>query len=294
MSFAGDPHPSTDQARVAPPESNLRKRVRTALVGGTLTLAVILASSEIPLYILVFAIIYVAASEITALFGGTKPIIAISALFAATALTLTAGIVIPIPLAALIAVLIGTAGILIRLNKKFPSRTDALALGWLAGPIACAIWLHSESADATRFFSPNLLVLVALPIWLGDTAAYFVGKAIGKTPLAPKISPKKTMEGAAANLITCIASSYLIGLILNQNLPNPIPQTAILGVGLVTGTLGQAGDLLQSALKRSSGIKDSGNFLPGHGGILDRLDSFLFACVPASIILWIYASKSFT
>lgn len=295
MSFAGNPPPSPDSGRIAS-SSDLAPRVRTALVSGILAILAILASSEIPVYLLLGGIVFFAAGEIADLFGVRNKNTTLFWLCIATASTYALGSLtaLSIPFAALLAVAIGTGGIIQKILRKKPHPIDALSLGWIAGPLCCAIWLHGESADTTRIFSPNLLALVAIPIWLGDTAAYFVGKAIGKTPLAPKISPKKTVEGAIANLLTCIASSLAIGHILNLNLQDPIPTTAILAVGATTGILGQVGDLLESALKRSTGSKDSGSLLPGHGGILDRIDSFLVACVPATIILWIFASNSFT
>jgi phosphatidate cytidylyltransferase len=116
--------------------------------------------------------------------------------------------------------------------------------------------------------SPLLIALI--PLWFGDSLAYFVGRKWGKTKLAPELSPKKTWEGAYANLAGCIIGAVLFGLALKMN-----PMIAV-GCGLISGVFGQVGDLLQSRLKRSSGVKDSGTLLPGHGGLLDRLDSFLF------------------
>ena len=283
---------SHDSVRVAP-SNNLSKRFQTAIIGGTISIVAILATSEIPIYLLTAAVAYFAAIEIKEVFGGTTKPAAVISVIGATASVYILSKFMAAPFAALIAVGVGTIGLILRINRDKPHPLDALALGWIAGPLACILWLHSESADATRFFSPNLLALVALPLWLGDTAAYFIGKRFGKTPLAPKISPKKTVEGAIANLVTAVVASFLIGALLNNNLVSPIPQTALLAVGLITGILGQVGDLLESALKRSAGVKDSGNILPGHGGILDRIDSLLFASVPASVVLWVLAHNSF-
>ena len=109
-------------------------------------------------------------------------------------------------------------------------------------------------------------------IWAGDTAAYYSGRALGRRKLAPRISPMKTMEGAAGGLI----ASVVVGVLLGQWL---LEETTgnLVTVSLLCAIAGQIGDLAESALKRSAGVKDSSAILPGHGGILDRLDSLLFA-----------------
>jgi phosphatidate cytidylyltransferase len=96
---------------------------------------------------------------------------------------------------------------------------------------------------------------------------------IGKRPLAPTISPKKTKEGAAAGLLAAIGASLALGALLD--LPAAAWQQAL--VGLVVGVVAQVGDLAESLLKRSAGAKEAGGLIPGHGGVLDRLDSLLFA-----------------
>src|SRR5258707_13586520 len=114
--------------------------------------------------------------------------------------------------------------------------------------------------------------------WLGDTGAFFVGRGLGKAALATHLSPKKTWEGSVASL----AGSLLAGLAFTRwlNAP-PVHLLAMAGVGNVAG---QVGDLLESAYKRSAGVKDSGGMLPGHGGILDRIDALILA-IP---VVWYY------
>jgi phosphatidate cytidylyltransferase len=118
-----------------------------------------------------------------------------------------------------------------------------------------------------------------VPLWGGDTAAIFVGRWIGKHPLAPSISPQKTIEGGVANLLACVLVAVVLGALLAISWP------ASLACGLVAGVFGQAGDLFESALKRRAGLKDSGALLPGHGGLLDRIDSILFTATPVLAIL---------
>ncbi len=123
-----------------------------------------------------------------------------------------------------------------------------------------------------------LLMTAAIPIWCGDTAAIFVGKAFGKHKLAPSISPNKTWEGSIGNLVACVGAALALGAIFHY------PMLLMLLLGLNCGILGQAGDLFESWLKRKADVKDSGNILPGHGGLLDRLDS-LMATAPLSLLI---------
>jgi phosphatidate cytidylyltransferase len=108
--------------------------------------------------------------------------------------------------------------------------------------------------------------------WIQDTAAYFVGRRFGRRKLAPILSPKKTWEGAAGGMIGSIVTGVVCVLLLG--LPITLLQGALLG--LVGGIVGPLGDLSESLIKRQVGLKDAGNLIPGHGGILDRADSLLF------------------
>jgi phosphatidate cytidylyltransferase len=123
------------------------------------------------------------------------------------------------------------------------------------------------------------LLLVVLPLWVGDTLAYFIGRSFGKHLLAPKISPKKTVEGGIANLIGCLGAAYGVGVLIG------VPPAIAVGCGLIAGVLGQVGDLYESSLKRLAGLKDTGALLPGHGGILDRIDSLLLVAPAQALFL---------
>ncbi len=116
-------------------------------------------------------------------------------------------------------------------------------------------------------------VFVCLALaWAADTGAYFAGRAFGKTPLFPRVSPKKTWEGAVGGAVAVVIAIGIIRSIA-------IPQMAwghVVALSLIGGPAGVVGDLVESAFKRASGVKDSGSILPGHGGILDRVDSLLF------------------
>ncbi|GKU78661.1 phosphatidate cytidylyltransferase [Paenibacillus sp. L3-i20] len=108
-------------------------------------------------------------------------------------------------------------------------------------------------------------------IWASDIGAYFVGKAIGRTKLWPSISPNKTIEGAIGGVVI----SLIVAVVFALAAPETISITKALIIGIVAAVAGQFGDLIQSAYKRVKGIKDTGNLLPGHGGVLDRCDSWL-------------------
>lgn len=114
--------------------------------------------------------------------------------------------------------------------------------------------------------------LIMLGTWASDTFAYFVGCAIGKRKLCPNVSPNKSVEGAAAGFIGCLAVMVYLGV---KVLDMEIAQAAALG--LCVAVFAPLGDLVESILKRSFGVKDSGKIFPGHGGVLDRCDSLLFA-----------------
>lgn len=117
-----------------------------------------------------------------------------------------------------------------------------------------------------------LTLLIMLATWASDSGAYFTGKIFGKHKLWPQISPNKTIEGALGGIFLAVLVSFLINLYINiyQNL------FLVLLLGLIISVTGQLGDLVESALKRSNNVKDSGYILPGHGGILDRFDSLIF------------------
>jgi len=131
------------------------------------------------------------------------------------------------------------------------------------------IWLRSE----------EVFTLLGV-IWLGDSAAYYGGRTFGRHALAPLVSPNKTVEGSVFGLMGSVIAGILLGTWLLGF------STAFMAeVSLVAGVSGQIGDLAESALKRSAGVKDSSTLLPGHGGMLDRLDSLMFA---APVFYWFF------
>ncbi len=128
--------------------------------------------------------------------------------------------------------------------------------------------------------------MVLIAVWANDTAAYFYGKARGRTPLAPGISPGKTVQGAIAGLVAGVAFTALAGLELTG-----WPLWVLAALGLLIAVMSQTGDLFESLLKRIGGIKDSGRALPGHGGFLDRSDSLAFV-IPVAYYFLVYFQES--
>ena len=126
------------------------------------------------------------------------------------------------------------------------------------------------------------IITMFASIWLCDTFAYFFGKAFGKHRLFERVSPKKSIEGAVAGLVGAILIFFISKWIGFLHIPNIL----VLICGIIVGTLGQLGDLVESWFKRDAGVKDSSSILPGHGGMLDRFDSLMFIA-PAFVIFYI-------
>lgn len=145
---------------------------------------------------------------------------------------------------------------------------------------------EARGASAELPWEGTMLVLLAFGvIWVGDSAAYFVGRAVGRRRLAPRVSPGKTVEGAVAGLVAATATGALMGLALQGLATVPVSPVAGAWMGLVLGGAAQFGDLVESLLKRDAGVKDSGTLLPGHGGMLDRFDAAFFTLPTAYALL---------
>jgi phosphatidate cytidylyltransferase len=195
----------------------------------------------------------IAGVAVTAAFAGSSPTAPLA--FPVVALTVAAGVILAAPL-----------------GRPGPPAMEAVAntllvviyVGWLLG---YGILLHHTSPRGDE-----LVLFVVGVTWVGETAAYLVGSTLGRRPLAPLISPRKTVEGAAAQMVASLATGAALGAWL---LPSCGGAVAILAGG-VLGLVGQVGDLVESVIKRSVGTKDSGGLIPGHGGVLDRIDSLLF------------------
>lgn len=152
-----------------------------------------------------------------------------------------------------------------------------LALGLFYAPVLMApiVWIRSDGEGV------GLIFYLLAATWLGDTGAYFAGRAFGKTPLFPRVSPKKTVEGVIGGAALAVVGCLVVKAIA---LPNwGWVEAAV--VAAVLDLAGVVGDLAESMLKRAWGVKDSGWIMPGHGGILDRIDSLLFTA--PLLFVWI-------
>jgi phosphatidate cytidylyltransferase len=184
------------------------------------------------------------------------------------------------------------------LSTGFPAAmTSAFAFAYVALPLGCLVQIREQAAGAF------LLLYLLLMVWAGDIFAYFVGRSLGRHLMSPRISPKKTWEGAAASMIASVG----VGMLLyNYALPistalfnahliekkdglfalEKAPLWPVILLSAVINIAAQLGDLVESLIKRGANIKDSGTILPGHGGMLDRVDALLFAAP----VLWYYAA----
>src|SRR5580658_8370154 len=188
-----------------------------------------------------------------------------------------------------------------QMNSAYPAAAaSTFAFVYIALPMAMLVQLRQQWAGAIW------LLYLLLVVWAGDIFAYFVGRSLGRYLMAPRISPKKTWEGAAASLAASLVvgillfshalqiSSFLLrmGLIQRRDglfgLEKPELWPIIL-LTIIVNTAAQLGDLVESLIKRGAGVKDSGAILPGHGGMLDRIDALLFAAP----VLWFYATALF-
>ena len=141
---------------------------------------------------------------------------------------------------------------------------------WLAGPSATRGWLGAL---------PVWLLLALVPTWVGDSVAYLVGSRVGRNKIAPRISPGKTWEGTLAGFGGAAVAALFIAVSAGMQVG-----PALL-VAILVGPAGFAGDLFESAIKRAAGAKDSGTLFPGHGGVLDRIDSLIFVAPAVAFVL---------
>jgi phosphatidate cytidylyltransferase len=184
------------------------------------------------------------------------------------------------------------------LSTAFPAAmTSVFAFAYIALPLGLLVQIREQASGAF------LLLYLLLLVWAGDIFAYFVGRSLGRHLMSPRISPRKTWEGTLASLIASLAVGMLLykyalpisTALLNAHLIErrdglfalekaPLWPTLLLSAAI--NVAAQLGDLVESLIKRGAGVKDSGTLLPGHGGMLDRIDALLFAAP----VLWYYAA----
>ncbi len=291
------------------------KRIATAVVLIPLVLLLVLKAPAYLLVIVSAAVAVLATAEFLKLVThyGVEPLTNLTYAFMAvffvfvtiassgrTPLLETTAVIYGTALAATLAPFIFLTAAMRRANLStgYPAAAaSAFAFVYIAVPMALLVEIRRRPAGAIW------VIYTLLAVWAGDIFAYFVGKSIGRNRMSPEISPKKTWEGAIASIL----ASVIIGTIWFQH--GPQISAALLRVGLIdrpSGMYGleqpslwpiillsaivniaaQLGDLVESLIKRGAGVKDSGSILPGHGGMLDRIDAMLFA-VP---VVWAYIS----
>ena len=160
--------------------------------------------------------------------------------------------------------------------EEVPVSLGVLAFGlpYFSLPVA--------SVTVLQQIDPWLVFLLVAIVWLGDSAAYYVGSSIGRNKLAPRISPNKSWEGSIAGFLAAIVATIVWSWIRQPDFA-----FELVLVGAVTAFAAQLGDLLESLLKRSVRIKDSGNLLPGHGGVLDRMDALMLSAPTFLTGIWL-------
>jgi phosphatidate cytidylyltransferase len=172
------------------------------------------------------------------------------------------------------------ASFVIELFKTGSTPFNSIATALIAPIFASASFLALPYFMAYRTDLPNLWITISVfsLIWINDSGAYLIGRTFGKTKLFERLSPNKTWEGSVGGLICGLAAGISLGFI--PGMPSKLFMAGFAGVCIVFGSLG---DLFESRMKRAAGVKDSGIFLPGHGGFFDRFDAMMLA-VPAAII----------
>ena len=191
--------------------------------------------------------------------------------------------VLLVPLAPLwagpLALLAGAAAVLL-LGRDSRLKWRLLALAWLGLPVVAVTWLRLQPELGLW-----LIGWLLATVWASDTGAYFAGRGIGGPKLAPRVSPNKTWAGLIGGMAAAAVAGALVAVWGGFS-----PLAAGL-VAAVVAALSQGGDLAESALKRHFGVKDSGNLIPGHGGILDRVDALLAAGLATALLFWFAAGR---
>lgn len=179
--------------------------------------------------------------------------------------------------AVLLIFVFGAAGIGLATRRRMQEVLPAISISSAALLLVALPFSYIVRVDEVDRVGRQLALFTLCLVWAGDTFAYFVGRSLGHLPMAPVLSPKKTWEGAFANLLGSLVVAILFARWMQED-----TLTLLIIAGLAN-IAGQTGDLIQSAYKRGAGVKDSGSLLPGHGGMLDRIDSLILA----SPVVWI-------
>ena len=259
--------------------NNVTLRIITGIIIGVLVLSCVIAGG-IPLMLLVLYVTYIGSKEYVSILEkkGFKPFLHLIILADICFVILTAlkrFDLVPVVLT------FGTIGafslVLWKGRQPYIANVATTILGFIYGGwLPCFIILMRQiNQDSLGFFSIKMsaglgfLVLMFFTILMTDVGAYIIGSKYGKRPLAPVVSPKKTVEGAIGGSVAAVIAALIIGYFIHIEW-----YQSLIG-GLLITTFAQIGDLAESLIKRDAGVKDSSNVLPGHGGFLDRTDSYI-------------------
>lgn len=168
--------------------------------------------------------------------------------------------------------------------------STVFGLLYIAVPLTCLVWLRyvdlpalTGKAEVWSFaHRMGAVLLVIAPVWASDTGAFLAGGLLGRHKMAPVLSPHKTIEGGIGGLLSTVAGTLLLGTVWLG-----LPVVHAIGLGIAIGVASQAGDLIESGLKRDLGLKDFGTIFGPHGGVLDRFDGLILAMPVAYFYLWI-------
>ena len=266
--------------------SSLGQRIVTALLFG-LVLLVPIFLGPVPGAMAIGVLCLLTVLEFLQLQGykgaglWIKAVLAMLMYLALCLMVFKEGIVLPVKYAIYLSMAFG-ALLLIRLYKK----ADPFAFNFQVVPatlyIAIPLALLYAISHWNDEYSAKWVLGVLLFVWINDILAYLIGKKFGKHPFSRFISPNKTWEGTIAGWVGCLIMAVILWKILGE-----MGLGTWIILGLITGVSSSVGDLIESLFKRKKGIKDSGTFLPGHGGFLDRVDSLLFALPFVAFYLFI-------
>ncbi|PTP54416.1 phosphatidate cytidylyltransferase [Vibrio splendidus] len=181
------------------------------------------------------------------------------------------------------------SGMAVTYPKSMPAWKDSSFLRHAFGVLTLlpffwsVVILRANGIDVDPYHGAKLVMFVCLLVWAADSGAYFSGKSFGKRKMAPAVSPNKTIEGLIGGIITAVIIAWIFADLFDIQFTSPLHMIVIT---LVTVVISVLGDLVESMFKRVSGVKDSSNLIPGHGGILDRIDS-LTAAFPVFALLYL-------
>jgi phosphatidate cytidylyltransferase len=274
---------------MATPASNLALRLATAAIGLPIVIGVLYAAPPWGFYLIVLPAALVGVYELLAMTHPGDPVaravgvgVSLAASLTVYGQTADARALLTV---FLLVPLVGPVLTLFRLGSIETAALRACALGFAPLFVAVPLTLLAVMRRTMGQVGSGAALLALGLAWFADSGAYFAGRFLGQHKLYEAVSPNKTVEGAIGGLLAAVVWS--LGASMSY-LRGDLPAAHALVLGLVAGALGQAGDLAESVLKRSTGVKDSGSIVPGHGGILDRVD----AVIVTTVVVFLYMAWS--